>query len=63
MYDITPAQIVPFVMALVCGLAGMLFVRHSDDPRPYALIAAVLYAIALGFFLLGVVAWGLQILK
>jgi hypothetical protein len=41
----------------------MLFVRHSDDPRPYALIAAVLYAIALGFFLLGVVAWGLQILK
>ncbi len=63
MNDITPAQIVPFVMALVCALAGALFARHSNDPRPYSLVAAILYAIALGFFILGAVAWGLQILK
>lgn len=63
MNDITPAQIVPFVMALVCALAGALFARRSADPRPFSLVAAVLYAVALGFFLLGVAAWGLQVLK
>lgn len=61
MDDITPAEIVPFVMALVSGLAGMLFARHSADPRPYSLVAAILYAIALGFFLLGVIAWGMRL--
>jgi tellurite resistance protein TehA-like permease len=63
MNDITPAQIVPFVMALVCALAGALFARRGNDPRPYSLVAAILYAIALGLFILGVIAWGLQILK
>ncbi len=63
MYDITPAQIVPFIVALVCALAGALFARRSADPRPYSLVAAVLYAVALGFFVLGIAAWGLQILK
>ena len=62
MYDITPAEIVPFVMALVCAFAGMLFARHSADPRPYSLVAAILYAIAVGFFILGLVAWGMRLL-
>jgi hypothetical protein len=61
MFDITPAEIVPFVMALVCAFAGMLFARHSDDPRPYSLVAAILYAIALGLFLLGLIAWGMRL--
>jgi hypothetical protein len=63
MYDITPAEIVPFVMALVAAFAGMLFARHSTDPRPYSLVAAILYAIAIGFFILGLIAWGMRILK
>jgi hypothetical protein len=63
MFDITPAEIVPFVMAIVCGFAAMLFGRHSEDPRPYSLVAAVLYAVALGFLFLGFVAWGMRFLK
>lgn len=63
MYDITPAEIVPFIVALVAAFAGMLFARHSDDPRPYSLVAAILYAIALGFLLLGLIAWGMRLLK
>jgi hypothetical protein len=63
MYDITPAEIVPFIVALVAAFAGMLFARHADDPRPYSLVAAILYAIALGFLLLGLIAWGMRLLK
>jgi hypothetical protein len=48
-------------MALVCAFAGMLFARRSDDPRPYSLVAAILYAIALGLFLLGLIAWGMRL--
>ena len=62
MYDITPAEIVPFVMALVAAFAGMLFARHSDDPRPYSLVAAILYAISLGCLLLGFIAWGMRLM-
>jgi hypothetical protein len=62
MFDITPAEIVPFVLALVCAFAAMLFARHSADPRPYSLVAAILYALALGFLLLGLVAWGMRLL-
>ena len=63
MFDITPAEIVPFIMALVAAFAGMLFARRSDDARPFSLVAAILYAIALGFFLLGLVAWGMRLFK
>lgn len=63
MFDVTPAEIVPFVMAIASGFAAMLFARHSDDPRPYSLVAAVLYAVALGFLLLGFIAWGMRFLK
>ena len=60
MFDITPAEIVPFIVALVCAFAAMLFARHRDDPRPYSLVAAILYAVALGFFLLGAIAWAMR---
>lgn len=63
MFDITPAEIVPFIVALVCAFAAMLFARHRDDPRPYSLASAILYAVALGFFLLGLIAWGMRLFK
>ena len=63
MLDITPAEIAPFVIALVCAFAGMLFARRSDDMRPYSLAAAVLYAVAIGFLLLGLIAWGMHLIK
>jgi hypothetical protein len=63
MFDITPAEIVPFIVALVCAFAAMLFGRHSEDPRPYSLVSAILYAVALGFLLLGLIAWGMRLLQ
>jgi len=63
MFEITPAEIVPFIVAAVCAFAATLFARHRDDPRPYSLAAAVLYAVALGFLLLGLIAWGMRMLK
>lgn len=60
--DLTPADIVPFVMALVCAFAATLFHRHGEDMRPYSLVAAVLYAIALGFFVLALISWGMRLL-
>lgn len=62
MLDLTPADIVPFVMALVAAFAAMLFARKRDDARPFSLVAAVLYAVALGFFLLGAISWGMRLL-
>jgi hypothetical protein len=61
MYDITPADVVPFVVALVAALAAMLFARRRDDARPFSLVAAVLYAVALGFFILGLISWGTRL--
>jgi hypothetical protein len=61
--DISPAEIVPFVMALVAALAGMLFARRSNDSRPFSLVAAVLYALAIAFFLLGIIAWVMRAMK
>ncbi len=60
MYDITPAQVWPFVFALVSALGGMLFGRYSADSRPYSLVSAILYAVAVACLLLGVVGWMLQ---
>jgi tellurite resistance protein TehA-like permease len=62
MYDITPADIVPFVAALVAAFAGMLFARKRDDARPFSLVAAILYAIALGFFVLGCISWAQRLM-
>jgi tellurite resistance protein TehA-like permease len=62
MYDITPADIVPFVAAIVAGLAAMLFGRHREDARPYSLVSAILYAIALGCVILGLVSWGTRLM-
>jgi tellurite resistance protein TehA-like permease len=62
MYDITPADIVPFVAAIVAALAAMLFARKSDDARPFSLVAAVLYAIALGCVIIGVLLWALRLM-
>jgi hypothetical protein len=55
--NLSPAEIAPFVLALVAAFAGMLFARRRDDQRPFSLVAAVLYAVALGCFVLGVIAW------
>jgi len=60
--DLTPADIVPLVMALVCAFAAMLFNGHREDMRPYSLVAAILYAIALGFFVLALISWGMRLL-
>lgn len=63
MFDnLTPADIWPFVLALVAAFAGMMFARHSRDPRPYSLVAAILYAIAVGCFLLGVISWATRLM-
>lgn len=62
MYDITPADIVPFVAAVVAVLAAMLFGRHRDDPRPYSLVAAILYAIALACVIIGVLLWAIRLM-
>jgi tellurite resistance protein TehA-like permease len=61
MLEITPADIVPFVVAVVCALAAMLFGRHKDDARPYSLVSAILYAVALGFVLLGLISWATRL--
>jgi tellurite resistance protein TehA-like permease len=62
MYDISPADIVPFVAAVVAAFAAMLFNRHRGDARPYSLVAAILYAIALGCVLLGLISWGMRLM-
>jgi hypothetical protein len=62
MYDITPADIVPFLAAIVAALAAMLFARRSDDARPFSLVAAILYAIALGCVIIGVLLWALRLM-
>lgn len=62
MYDITPADIVPFVAAIVAALAAMLFARHRDDPRPFSLVAAILYAIALACVIIGVLLWATRLM-
>jgi tellurite resistance protein TehA-like permease len=62
MYDITPADVVPFVAAIVAALSAMLFARHREDARPYSLVAAILYAIALGCVLLGVISWASRLM-
>jgi hypothetical protein len=53
---------VPFVAAIVAALAAMLFARKSDDARPFSLVAAVLYAIALGCVIIGVLLWALRLM-
>jgi tellurite resistance protein TehA-like permease len=62
MYDITPADIVPFVAALVAAFAAALFARKRDDARPFSLVAAILYAIALGCVILGLISWGTRLM-
>jgi tellurite resistance protein TehA-like permease len=62
MYDISPADIVPFVAAVVAAFAAMLFGRHRGDARPYSLVAAILYAIALGCVILGLISWGMRLM-
>ena len=61
MYDITPADIVPFVAAVVAALAAMLFSRNRDETRPYSNAAAILYAVALGCVILGLISWGTRL--
>lgn len=60
MYDLTPAQFWPFIFAFISGIGGMLFGQHAEDSRPYSLVSAILYAIAVACLLLGVVGWVLQ---
>jgi hypothetical protein len=59
--DITPADVVPFVMALAAAFAAMLFAKRRDDSRPFSLVSAILYAVALGCFLLGVISWATRL--
>lgn len=62
MFNLAPADYVPFIAALVAAFAGMLFARHRHDSRPYSLVAAILYAIAAGCFLLGLISWGTRLM-
>jgi tellurite resistance protein TehA-like permease len=62
MYNLTPADIVPFVAAAAAAFAAMLFGRHRGDARPYSLVAAILYAIALGCVILGLVSWAMRLM-
>lgn len=52
-----PVDIWPFIAALAAALGGMVFGRYSHDSRPFSLVSAVLYAVAVAAFLLGVIAW------
>lgn len=61
--DLTPADVIPFVLALVAGFAAMLFARRRHDSRPFSLVAAVLYAVAAGCLLLGIVSWSTRLLQ
>ena len=62
MFDLTPADIVPFVAAVVAAFAAMLFGRHREDARPYSLVSAILYAIALACVILGVISWSTRLM-
>lgn len=62
MFDTTPADIVPFIAAVVAGIAAMLFGRHRHDSRPYSLVSAILWAIAGGCVLLGVISWSTRLM-
>lgn len=62
MFSLTPADIVPFIAAIVAGLAAMLFGRHRHDSRPYSLVSAILYAIAFGCLLLGIISWATRLM-
>jgi len=57
MIDLTAYDVVPFLLALVAAFAAMLFARRRNDARPFSLVAAVLYAVAAGCFLLGIISW------
>lgn len=61
--DLTPADIVPFVLALVAAFAAMLFAKRRNDARPFSLVAAVLYAVAAGCFLLGIISWSTRLFQ
>ena len=62
MFELTPADIVPFIAAIVAAFAAMLFGRHRNDSRPYSLVSAILWAIALGCVILGVVSWSTRLM-
>jgi hypothetical protein len=62
MFNATPADIIPFVLALVAAFAAMLFARKRDDARPFSLVSAILYAVALGCFVLGVISWSTRLM-
>lgn len=59
----TPADIVPFVLALVAAFAAMLFARRRNDARPFSLLSAILYAVAAGSFLLGIISWSTRLFQ
>ena len=61
--DLTPADVVPFLLALVAAFAAMMFARRRSDARPFSLVSAVLYAVAAGFFILGVIAWSTRLFQ
>ena len=61
--DLTPADVVPFLLALVAAFAGMMFARRRSDVRPFSHVSAVLYAVAAGFFILGIVSWSTRLFQ
>lgn len=63
MFETTPADIVPFLAAIVAAFAAMMFGRHRRDSRPYSLVSAILYAVAAGCVLLGVISWGTRLMQ
>lgn len=63
MTNLTPADVVPFVLALAAAFAAMLFARRRNDARPFSLVSAVLYAVAAGCVLLGIISWSSRLFE
>lgn len=61
MMELSPVVVVPFVLSLVAAFAAMMFARRRSDGRPFSLVAAVLYAVAAGCFLLGIIFWSMRV--
>lgn len=53
----SPSDFMPFVLAIVAAFAAMMFGRRRRDARPFSLVSAVLYAVAIGCVILGLISW------
>ena len=63
MFNLTPAEYVPFLLAIAAAVGGMLFARSRDGTRPYSLVAAILYAIAVGCVVIGIWSFAIPLMR